>query len=509
MAIMFSVVACDSAVSPRVVPPAPNGGLLSPWQLPVLPTASRVAVVVSPDEFSVGQSANAIATAFNEAGETIAAGSVVWSSEDPSVAAVEAGGTVRGMAAGSTRIVATIGSTVGFASVTVNQPSVEPSHTVTSVSVSLSRTTLSVGETAVAVATAREASGAVVTGQPVNWRSSNPRVATVSGQGAVSALSSGMAAITATVGEVSGETTVNIETVDVPDFGNSNPSVGHPNEPGGFAQLSPTLTGDVLPPTQNQFVAGSPNEMGWIRNNISQVVDPSSPEGSSNVLQIPFPAGAGNGTGPGMAYTMSSTNPQHWPSGPTEIYLSYWYKVSPNFPASLNAGKMMYGQIGNENGTVGNKLVYLINGNADWKFSGAVDASPPVFAPNEGTPYNTPLFPTITVQNIISVDGNVSSAINLNQNTAPSTEWKYQRRGVWHHHEVWVKSNTPGNQDGSVRVWFDGSLIINYTDRIKWSNNPTRDKWWTMFWDPIYNNMIPLDASNAYHRLKNLYVSGR
>jgi hypothetical protein len=210
-------------------------------------------------------------------------------------------------------------------------------------------------------------------------------------------------------------------------------------------------------------------------------------------------------------FPLSATNPQVWPSRPTEIYMRYWYKVSPNFPASLSANKMMYGQIGNfENGTVGNKLVYLINASSDYRFSGAVDASAIVAAGGTATPYNTPMFPQIAVQDIISVDDAQSSAIILNQNwTGDPTLWKYQHRGVWHFHELYAKANTPGNQDGSVKVWFDGFLVIDFANRIKWSNNPTRDKWWSMFWDPVYNNMIPMDVVNGYHRIKNLLVSGK
>lgn len=297
------------------------------------------------------------------------------------------------------------------------------------------------------------------------------------------------------------------------------PSSLNPHEPPGFTQLSPILSGLITPPTQAEYVAGSPNEIGWIKAGATAAittVDATAPEGAARVLNTTFPPGGGNGASPGFVYAYSSINPQHWSPGtisPKEIYFRYYYKISPNFPGSLSANKMMYGQLGNDFGgpdVVGNKLVYLINPSADYRFSGAVDASPVIFDPSGGTPYNTPMNPTITIQGVISVDGVVRSTIDLKQSwTADPTLWKYQSRGVWHFHELWAKANTPGNQDGSIIVWFNGDEIINYSGRIKWSNNPTQDTWWTMFWDPVYNNMIPMDIVDGYHRLEGLYVSGK
>ena len=80
----------------------------------------------------------------------------------------------------------------------------------------LTRTVVNSGETAEATATARDAMGNVVAGQPVTWTSSNPRVATVSGSGVVVAVSPGTASIIATVGGVSGEATLTVATTDPP-----------------------------------------------------------------------------------------------------------------------------------------------------------------------------------------------------------------------------------------------------------------------------------------------------
>jgi hypothetical protein len=473
-----------------------TGGLdTSPWQLPVLPKPGQVVVALSPAELSVGQSAHASATALSDDGNVIAGGTITWSSDDSSVATVDNDGLVRGIAAGATRIVATIGGTLGAA--VVNVTAAKPAPTVASVAVVLTRTAMNSGETAEATATARDAAGNVMAGLPVAWTSSNPRVATVSGSGVVTAGSPGTASITATVSGVSGEATLSVASLDPPDVVSSSPSPGHPNEPAGFAQLSPTLTGDVVPPTQDQFVARSSNEIGWINGGgITRVTD-----GGANALQIDFPAGMMGGGAPGKTWTYSSTNPQNWPQHPKAIYQSFWYKLSPNFPVNLTANKILYSNIGG-----GNKIALELNGSADYTLVGGI----PVFDQNHGTPYTTPIWPMLGLQGIVRVDATFSNA-NLNPTEFGSdpVNWPQIVRDQWHHIEVLYVANTANAMDGTAKLWLDGRLVIDFTNRVQWST--TGDYWmWTSWW-PVYGGggQVPADAVNPYHRLKDFYVSGK
>lgn len=458
-------------------------------------------VVVSPSTMSLqnGVPQQLTAVIKNAANVALALSPTSWTSSDPTKATVSASGLVTWVAQGSTNVAAhynTLDSNNCAVTAVVNVDT-----TPASVVIGQYFSQLLVGATETMTASVRNAAGTNLAGvNPTSWTSSAPSFVSVdSATGVATGVAAGAAQITAHYNALA-STAASITAVAA--------VVGdhYPNQPAGFSILSPLLTGDVLPPSQSEYVAGSSNEIGWIRvNNVSVVTDPTSPEDSQKVFEIPYPAGAGNGGAPGEIFCYSSTNPQKWPQNPKEIYIRYQYKTAPNFPSSLGANKMMYGQIGNsDNGEVGNKLVYLINSSADYHFSGTADASSVVFDPNGGTNYNVPMWPTIIVQ------GTPSSDVVINQNviTGDPTLWKYQPRGVWCLHELYAKANTPGNSDGEIKVWFREQLIIHGTG-IKWSNNPTQDKWWTMFWDPVYNNMIPLNASNAYHHMKNLYVSGK
>ena len=81
------------------------------------------------------------------------------------------------------------------------------------ITVSISQTSLVVGDQTTATATARDANGNVLSGRQLNWSSNNSAVATVEATGVVHAISAGTANITATGEGRSGTATV---TVTVP-----------------------------------------------------------------------------------------------------------------------------------------------------------------------------------------------------------------------------------------------------------------------------------------------------
>jgi len=120
---------------------------------------------------------------------------VTWSSSTIANATVSAGGLVKGVAAGSSTVTATLGSVAGSTSVTVTAPSI------TSISVTPDDMTLAIGVGQQYIASAIYSDGSIqdlVTG--VTWTSSNTSVATIDGSGLATTLAAGTTNITATVG---------------------------------------------------------------------------------------------------------------------------------------------------------------------------------------------------------------------------------------------------------------------------------------------------------------------
>ena len=173
---------------------------------PPAPVAS-VTVSLGTPTLAVGGTTTATATVRDAAGNVLAGRNVAWTVSNGSVASVSGSGAVTALAAGGATITATSGGVSGSASLTVTPPA-PPS--VASITVALGAPTLSVGGTTVAAATLRDAGGNVLTGRPYTWSSSDPTVATVSAGGAVTAVGTGSATITATSGGVTGSASLTV-----------------------------------------------------------------------------------------------------------------------------------------------------------------------------------------------------------------------------------------------------------------------------------------------------------
>ncbi len=158
---------------------------------PPAPTVHSVTVTPGSVALNVGQS---VALAATVAGDPGVATTVTWSSSDATIASVDANGKVTAVAPGSAVVHAT--STVnsaatGSASVTVNANTA----TVSSVTITPATAAMTIGQSITAVATV---SGTNNPSQGVTWQSLDQTVATVDGNGKVTAVAVGSAVIKAT-----------------------------------------------------------------------------------------------------------------------------------------------------------------------------------------------------------------------------------------------------------------------------------------------------------------------
>lgn len=131
------------------------------------------------------------ARALDAEGQILSDRTIVWSTNDPTIATVSAQGVVTGVAAGATTITATTAGRSGQAAITVTP---EPVATVT---VAPARDTLAVGLDLELTATVYSADGAVLSDRSVAWSVSDPEVASVSSAGVVTALTPGSATVSA------------------------------------------------------------------------------------------------------------------------------------------------------------------------------------------------------------------------------------------------------------------------------------------------------------------------
>ena len=160
--------------------------------VPTIPTVPTVtAVAVTPEHLMLieQQSATIAATARDAEGHVVTGQSFTWSTNDSTIAAVDANGRITAKRAGSAEITVRAAGITAKVFVTVNQVPVG------SVKAGPTAVVLAIGATKQLTAITYDAAGNVVTGRIVNWSSDSPLVATVNNSGLVTAVGHGYATI--------------------------------------------------------------------------------------------------------------------------------------------------------------------------------------------------------------------------------------------------------------------------------------------------------------------------
>ena len=169
----------------------------------VAPVAS-VAVSLSVNTATVGQSVTATATARDAANNVLTGRTVAWNSSNGTIATVNSQGAITPVAAGTVNITATVDGVAGSAPLTV-QP-----QPVASVTASVGIASVEPGAKTTATALVRDAGGNVLTGRAVTWSSSDITIATITATGAITGVSQGTATVTATSEGISGSVAVTV-----------------------------------------------------------------------------------------------------------------------------------------------------------------------------------------------------------------------------------------------------------------------------------------------------------
>jgi uncharacterized protein YjdB len=157
----------------------------------------------------VGGTVQLTARTTDAAGNVLAGRSVTYSSSNTALATVSAAGLVTAALPGTVTITATSEGRTGTATVRVDPVPVA------AVQVAPSNPVVLTGSTVQLVATARSASGTVLTGRTVTWRSGSAAIATVSATGLVTAQAAGTVVVIAEVEGVTGSSTVTVRVPDV------------------------------------------------------------------------------------------------------------------------------------------------------------------------------------------------------------------------------------------------------------------------------------------------------
>jgi len=174
----------------------------------VLPAPARVATVrIAPHnvDLFVAAGTNLVATLYDNKGASVSGRTVVWTTNNATVASISQSGRVTGLVPGTAVITAVIDGIAGYASVTVRLVPVSR------VAISPSSVSVSEGKSTTLTARVTDASGNLLTNRPVTWSSGDTRIATVDEAGVVRGVRKGSVVITATCEGKFGTATVRVE----------------------------------------------------------------------------------------------------------------------------------------------------------------------------------------------------------------------------------------------------------------------------------------------------------
>jgi uncharacterized protein YjdB len=170
-------------------------------------TVASVVVTPGQADLSANQTLQLRATPLDGSGNPIGGQTITWSTSDQYVATVSSSGlvtVVRTTGIGYTNVSATIGGKTGTATIDLI------AAPVATVALSPTSVHLNAGQTSQLTATAKDQYGDVITTDAESWNSSRTSVATVSSTGVVTAVGSGSATITVTIGGVQATASVTV-----------------------------------------------------------------------------------------------------------------------------------------------------------------------------------------------------------------------------------------------------------------------------------------------------------
>ena len=181
------------------------GGVGSPTSTTTAKTLTEISVSPGTASITAGATQQFAATATYSDGSTAnVTSSATWAATTQSVATVNTSGLAQAVAAGSTKVTATVSGMSGSATLTV-------APSLSSITVSPANPSAAIGATQQFSATAKYSDGSTGNvSSTVTWTSATTSVATISSSGLATAVATGSSVITAAIGGISGTSSLTV-----------------------------------------------------------------------------------------------------------------------------------------------------------------------------------------------------------------------------------------------------------------------------------------------------------
>ena len=493
-------------------------------------------LTLSPTTLSLqpGSSAQIVATVFDTQGRVLTGRFPTWSSSNTAVVTVSSSGVVTAVGTGTATIVATIDGHTARTTVTVGNGAVA------SVTISPTSPAVAAGSTVQLSATARDASGAIVSGRTVAWSSSDTAIATVSSAGLLTGVSVGSATISAVIDSVTGTVTASVTT-----------GGGAGGDPFGVASVS------VTPASITMIVGQSSQLSGTARDSRGNAIigptilwsssDPSVASVSSSGVVTGISIGSAiitgsAGAGSGSSTVFVSAGSQLFPNEPIgftalserpfsakvesgwdnfELTQPFFTIVAdatgPKSPGSI--ARILYpaGFAGGSSPAVLQRSVpfnqytrlylsFWMRVSTNWQghrtgtlkvhHMWSANKNRVVFTV-EGAGSN-PLLPTIRLQGSDLPDSRSFLWSNLSSNQVI--------RGRWHRVEVLIINSSVSKFDGEAHWWLDGVKVGQYTD-IGYISTSAARFWELVQYSPTWGGQLDTVLQDQTLDMDHMYIS--
>lgn len=237
--VVLSLAACTDKVT-------------APLAVVHVPLVTTVSITPGAVQLEIGRTATFTGVVRSQLDSVMPRVVLTWSSTNPAVATVTAGGVVSAISKGNATITAAAGAKSASATVFVVDPSVSTVTITTAVP-----SVFYVGQTLQAVAVVKDGSSNTLTAFATTWESSNTAVATVSSTGLITAVAAGATTITATASGKTNSVSVTVSLVPVASVTLSTAKAVRIGRSIVITSVLKNSTGGTLTSDQRSFVWAS------------------------------------------------------------------------------------------------------------------------------------------------------------------------------------------------------------------------------------------------------------
>ncbi len=213
--------------------------------------------------------------------------------------------------------------------------------------------------------------------------------------------------------------------------------------------------------------------------NLTVGMDATGPVSAPAELTTHFPPGLAGGTSPNATVNGWSNTPRTANSDQYQaLYLSLWLKIEgTQFYMNNNGVKLSYFGVGRAPGTTAaNESILILEGMGSQHY---YDTAFKLHFTNLNDPF---IYQKASTGRLVTV-------------------------GTWHQIEVWQAVNTVGVADGQLKVWVDGTNVIDRSN-ITWRAAGQTAGYYSWRWEPTWGGGLTSHLGDDYISIDHVYLSG-